>query len=118
MRRAGRLLSLLGWRPKPQRSSDEQKRVDAETDLLALYHFSVCPYCTKVRRSIKRLGLNIELRNAGKYPAYGHELRLQGGKMQTPCLRIQHRDAEVEWLYESADIVRYLEQRFNMQKTH
>lgn len=117
MKRSGNLLSLFRWRPRPQRSADEQKRVDAETELLALYHFAVCPYCTKVRRAIKRLGLNIELRNAAKYPLYEQELRQQGGKLQTPCLRIQHANKEVEWLYESADIVRYLEQRFNIRKS-
>jgi len=29
-----------------------------------------------------------------------------------PCLRIEKADGAVEWMYESADINRYLERRF------
>ena len=34
-----------------------------------------------------------------------------GGKIQTPCLRIE-QNARVQWLYESSAIIAYLEQRF------
>jgi glutathione S-transferase len=87
--------------------------VDEASRRLALYHFETCPYCIRVRRAIKRLGLQIELRNA-HLPFYQQELSLQGGRYQTPCLRIEPlEDGDgVAWLYESADIIRYLEQRF------
>jgi glutathione S-transferase len=35
-----------------------------------------------------------------------------GGKVQTPCLRIAGEDGQVRWMYESGDIIRYLQQRF------
>jgi glutathione S-transferase len=35
-----------------------------------------------------------------------------GGKIQTPCLRITDQTGKVQWLYESKEIIRYLQQRF------
>ncbi|HBH35017.1 MAG TPA: glutaredoxin, partial [Gammaproteobacteria bacterium] len=43
---------------------------------------------------------------------WGEELRLQGGKYQTPCLKITDSDGSVQWMYESKDIIDYLDQRF------
>lgn len=40
--------------------------------------------------------------------AYAEELIKQGGKRQVPCLRIE-QGSKVKWLYESADIVAYIE---------
>ena len=31
-----------------------------------------------------------------------------GGKTQVPCLRIEHENGRVEWMYESNDIIQYL----------
>jgi glutaredoxin len=95
-----------------QRDPAEQARVDAETENLALYQFPACPFCIKARRTIQRLGLNIELRNAQPTGDHRKALQEEGGKLQVPCLRIEHPDGRVEWMYESADIVRYLEDRF------
>ena len=41
----------------------------------------------------------------------GEELELNGGKVQVPCLRIDSA-GEVSWLYESNDIINYLEKHF------
>jgi glutaredoxin len=95
-----------------ERDPAEQARVDAETENLALYQFPACPFCIKARRTIRRLGLNIELRNAQPTGEHRKALQEDGGKLQVPCLRIAHPDGHVEWMYESADIVRYLEDRF------
>ncbi|MFO8002844.1 glutathione S-transferase N-terminal domain-containing protein [Thioalkalivibrio sp.] len=95
-----------------EREPAEQARVDAETRDLALYQFPACPFCIKSRRAIQRLGLNIELRNAQHEGDHRDALLKNGGKLQVPCLRIAHPDGRVEWMYESADIVRYLEDRF------
>ncbi|MCU7797640.1 MAG: glutathione S-transferase N-terminal domain-containing protein [Candidatus Thiodiazotropha sp. (ex Myrtea spinifera)] len=92
------------------RSSEYQQQVDAETQHLALYHLPLCSYCLYVRRTLWRLSLNIELRNILE-GQWGSELRNEGGKIQTPCLQIRHPD-RVEWMYESAEITRYLKQRF------
>ncbi|MES9941947.1 MAG: glutathione S-transferase N-terminal domain-containing protein [Candidatus Thiodiazotropha sp. 6PLUC2] len=94
-----------------KRSPARQDQVDKESDSLTLYIFPFCPYCTKVSRVIHKLNLNIEQRDAVNATAYANELRQGGGKMQTPCLRIQYQDKS-EWLYESDDIILYLRQHF------
>jgi len=96
----------------PKRSEEEQKSMDAKTSKLALYQFYACPFCIITRRTMRRLGLNIELRDAQNDPQWEQELIEQGGKRQVPCLRISNQDGKVEWLYESKDIKHYLEQQY------
>lgn len=111
----GRLILLLNalFAPKPMvRTPEAQQQVDAQTSKLKLYQYLACPFCVKTRRAIRRLGLNIETRDAMRNQAYREELESQGGKQQVPCLQITHDDGSVEWLYESSDIIAYLQSRF------
>ncbi|MCL9780073.1 glutathione S-transferase N-terminal domain-containing protein [Vibrio sp. S4M6] len=110
----GRLILLFDFlfRPKGiKRSVQEQVRVDEQSKNLALYQFNACPFCVKVRRAMKRLSVNVELRDAKNDEKYREELLSQGGKSKVPCLRIE-QNGEVKWLYESSDIVHYLENQF------
>ena len=102
--------ALTAPRP-PQRTPEAQARIDARTAGLALYQFRACPFCVKVRRAMRRMGLNIELRDARGDTDRAAELRRDGGRYQVPCLRIEE-NGEVTWLYESNDIIAWLEQRF------
>lgn len=98
--------------PKPPKHTPErQAELDAATAHLALYQYRACPFCVKVRRAIRRLGLNIELRDALNDPEHRHALEREGGKAQVPCLRIDEGD-KTTWLYESSDIIAWLEKRF------
>ncbi len=101
---------------KPARSPEAQARVDALLDRLTLYHFATCPYCVKVRRTARRLGLDLEMKNIKRSRTAFDELVAGGGKKQVPCLRIEEPDTpgkdRVRWLYESDDINRYLEANF------
>ncbi len=76
---------------------------------MKLYHFKQCPFCVKTRRTIHRLGLNIENRDARNDPKWNQELIRRGGKYQVPCLRVVNEDGSVEWMYESKNINRYLD---------
>jgi len=96
----------------PERSEEKQKSIDEKTSNLALYQFYACPFCVITRRAMRRLGLNIELRDAQNDPQWKQELVEQGGKRQVPCLRISNEDGNVKWLYESREIRHYLEQRY------
>jgi glutaredoxin len=96
----------------PKRTAEEQRALDEKTSSLALYQFHACPFCIITRRTMRRLGLNIELRDAQNDPQWAQELVEQGGKRQVPCLRIRKEDGKVEWLYESKDIMQYLEQQY------
>jgi len=109
----GRLILLINFifSPKsPKRTAEQQQTFDAKTQNLSLYQLPSCPFCVKVRRTMKREGLNIELRNINKNNDYREELIRDGGKRAVPCLRIEQTDGQVQWLYESSDVVAHLQQ--------
>lgn len=81
-------------------------------DDLTLYYFESCPFCVRVLRAMESLGVELNLRNVREEPAHRDELVAGGGKPTVPCLRINSPDGEVTWMYESADIIRYLTDRF------
>lgn len=107
---------LLGYaitRPRGvTRTSEAQAAVDARTRALALYHFPTCPFCLKVRRAMRRLSLDIELRDARHEGPHRAALIAGGGKPQVPCLAITGEDGTVTWLYESDAIIAWLDREF------
>ncbi len=108
------ILSRLAGPATPPRirSEEEQQKVDQTTSRLALYQFDSCPFCIMVNRAVKRLNLDIPRRNIHKSQEYADQLLHEGGKQQVPCLCISHPDQPARWLYESRDIIRYLEMEF------
>ncbi len=96
---------------KVKRSSQEQTRVDEETMQYELYQFFACPFCIITRRTIRRLRLNIITRDAQGDTPYRAELLAKGGKIQVPCLKITEGES-ITWMYESADIKAFLEQKY------
>ena len=96
------------------RSAKAQRAVDAATEKLALYQFEACPFCVKVRRAMARQSLNIELRDACNDMAIKQELVTQGGRHKVPCLRVESPDSDDQWLYESNDIIAYLQANFSV----
>lgn len=95
-----------------ERSAADQQHVDAQTAKIKLYHYDSCPYCARVRSTIDALALNIERRNTQQNPEYSNELLAGGGKRTVPALRIEGEEGDVVWMYESADIMQYLEAKF------
>jgi glutaredoxin len=109
------LLLLGNWLTQPKgvvRPSAEQQAVDARTQNLALYHFPTCPFCLKTRRTMRRLSLNIELRDAQHDEAHRAALIAGGGKPQVPCLLIRDAQGKQTWLYESDAINAWLNREF------
>jgi glutaredoxin len=94
------------------RTAEAQQSVDSQCRNLVLYQFKTCPFCIKVRREIHRLTLPIALRDAQKNPQHRAALLQGGGQIKVPCLQITNEQGNVQWLYESAEIIRYLHQRF------
>lgn len=94
------------------RTAEAQQQIDLACDKLALYHFKTCPFCIKVRHEMARLSLPITLRDAQHDAAHRAELQQGGGKIQTPCLKIADGKGNVQWMYESGEIIKYLQQRF------
>lgn len=96
-----------------ERPLEAQLQVDRECGKLALYHFKTCPFCIKVRHEMARLSLPIALRDAQHDAGHREDLLKGGGKIQTPCLQITDGQGSIQWLYESSDIIKYLQQRFS-----
>lgn len=95
-----------------QRQPDQQEAINTQTRALVLYQYKACPFCVKVRRAIKRLSLSIETRDAKRCDTAKAELLAGGGQLKVPCLRIDDGAGQVRWLYESSDIISYLQQRY------
>jgi glutaredoxin len=111
----GRIIILISKLTLPQqieRSSDSKAALQDETNGLSLYEFYACPFCVKTRRAIHRLNIDIETRDIRKHQVYYQELEAQGST-QVPCLRVE-KDNEVKWVYESNDIITYLNDRFDL----
>ncbi|MBT6283827.1 MAG: glutaredoxin [Rhodospirillaceae bacterium] len=107
----GRL--VLGYdlltRPKPlTRDAAAQQELDGMTAKFALYQFNACPFCVKVRRQIRRHALKIELRDARNDETHKQALIEGGGRHKVPCLRVTNPAGDDTWLYESDDIISYL----------
>lgn len=99
-------------RPRPQRRSPQgQATVNTEAVALSLYQFHACPFCVKTRRAMHRLNVPIALHDAKGDPQAREQLQSGGGKVKVPCLRIEEAGG-TRWMYESSDIIAYLEQRF------
>ena len=79
---------------------------------LVLYQSETCWFCGRVRQALAEMQVNLVLRDIDHDLHFRQELASGGGKTQVPCLRIQHPDQRVEWMYESADIIQYLAGRF------
>jgi len=107
------LWASLGAPKGLMRTAEAQREVEIGCSGLALYHFPTCPFCIKVRHEMARLSLPIALRNAQHDSTFRAELEQGGGKIQTPCLRIVGVQGAVQWMYESEEIKRYLQQRFS-----
>ncbi len=78
-----------------------------------LFKFDSCPFCVRVRRFLDQSGIQVGLQDIQQDRNAYEALVQGGGSQQVPCLRIQQGDggaASVQWLYESADIIAYLQQ--------
>jgi len=96
-----------------QRSEQAQSEMDQKTKNLALYQFNSCPFCIKVRRQIKRQSLTIPLLDAQHNQQHRDELLKSGGELKVPCLRVTSATGDVTYLYESNEIIKYLEENFS-----
>ena len=107
----------LLYRPKgTKRSPQEQAILDEKASKLSLYQYTACPFCVKVRWAMRRHSIDLEERNPKENPIFAEELSTGGGLLKVPCLRINSPEGDSEWLYESSEIITYLEQYFNLNE--
>lgn len=79
-------------------------------DSLELYYSKYCFFCQKVLMFLRGKEINLDLRSTSERE-HAAALMQGGGKTQVPCLRIENQDGEVQWMYESDDIIQYLKQQ-------
>ncbi len=111
----GSLILTFNWLFSPRgitRSPKAQAVIDARTTMLTLYQYRACPFCVKVRRTIKRQSLIIGTRDVKRSDTAKNELLAGGGNLKVPCLKIDDGDGKARWMYESSDIIDYLEHTF------
>ena len=111
----GSLILFIDWLTAPkgiQRSGDKQTAIDEQSKNITLYQYKACPFCVKVRRSLKRLSLPVETRDPKRCHNAKQELIDGAGKLKVPCLKIDEGEGSIQWLFESKDIISYLERRF------
>jgi len=102
-------------RPKPViRDKNSQEEINKLTKKMSLYQYKACPFCVKVRRNMRKYSLNIELRDAKGNSLNKKNLKNLGGKLKVPCLRIEKNKDNIQWLYESKEIINYLEKELNL----
>ena len=94
------------------RAPELQQAVDQQCQRLALYQFTTCPFCIKVRQEMRRLSLPIERRDAQHNQQNRGELLKGAGTVKVPCLKITDANGQSQWLFESGAIIKYLQGRF------
>ena len=77
-----------------------------------LFQYQSCPFCYRVLRFLEATGIDLEFKDTLLDVDASRELLEGGGKTSVPCLRIQR--TQVQWLYESLDIIEYLKSRFGV----
>ncbi len=112
----GRLIAFISFLTNPRkikRTPEEQLLANEKATSMALYQYFACPFCIKTRRAVHRLNIPLEYRDAQiRGGEHRNALEKEGGAIKVPCLRIEE-NGQSTWLYESNDIIAYLNQTFD-----
>ncbi len=84
------------------------------TNNLSLYYRPTCFFCIRVLCSLPKFNLSIETKNISKDHQAMTDLVTKGGKQQVPALKITDSTSKETWMYESKDILQYLESVANV----
>ena len=77
------------------------------TETYQLFKTDLCGFCYRVRGFLDDKGIEVPLRDVNQDRKALRELLQATGRTTVPCLRIKRGD-DVEWMFESMDIMRYL----------
>ena len=76
----------------------------------ALYYYDACPFCQRVLTALPKVTVDVEKRNVMQNRSFSEQQYKATGRTTVPCLLIEENGKET-WMYESADIIRYLQSR-------
>ncbi len=112
----GGLMAFVSFLTSPRkikRSQEAQNTINQQVKSMSMYQYFACPFCIKTRRTVHRLNIPLEYRDAQvRGGEHRNTLEKEGGKIKVPCLRIDEGE-KTTWLYESKDIVAYLNEQFD-----
>lgn len=77
-----------------------------------LFEQTTCPFCGMVNRFLDAKGIDLPRRDTRRDADANAELVAGGGRPTVPCLKITSDNGDVRWMYESMDIMRYLDEKF------
>jgi glutaredoxin len=112
----GPFMPLWEFATRPKgvvRAPAAQQAVDQQCQSMALYQFTTCPFCIKVRQEMRRLSLPVERRDAQHNLKNRDDLQSGGGAFKVPCLKVTDATGQSQWIYESGAIIAYLRSRFS-----
>ncbi|MCO4744984.1 MAG: glutathione S-transferase N-terminal domain-containing protein [Proteobacteria bacterium] len=101
------MFGLFGSGKVRQGGSGANVKADGSSVDLVLYKYDSCPFCRRVYRTIDQLGVNVEYRDIRSDFTHRQALLAKTGRATVPCLYI-----DGEPMFESADIMRWLEGQF------
>jgi len=116
----GLIILSVDWLTSPKgikRPAEKQAAVDEQCRNLILYQYKACPFCVKVRRTLKRLSLPVDLRDPKRSADAKKELVDGSGILKCPCLKIDDGEGDIQWMFDSKEIIGYLEGRFAEEVT-
>lgn len=79
---------------------------------LTLYQDPTCPFCRRVLAFLDQIEKTVPMRDTLRELEAYRELVVGGGRGTVPCLRIKEGETREKWLYESLDIIEYLQNHF------
>ena len=79
---------------------------------LTLYQDPTCPFCRRVLAFLDQIEKTVPMRDTWRDLEAYRELVVGGGRGTVPCLRIKEGEGRETWLYESLDIISYLQNHF------
>jgi len=98
--------------------TDAMRGSERLSEQYQLFKSDTCGFCFRVRAYVDQLGMELPLRDVHTDADAFRELLQGGGKSTVPCLRIERSTdtgTQVEWMYESLDIMQYLGERHASQ---
>ncbi len=79
-----------------------------------LYQDPYCPFCRRVTDYLESNNLDVPIRDITRDGGAYRDLVKGGGRGTVPCLQITSENGDAKWMYESLDIIAFLEEELDV----